>query len=334
MFCSFVVQKFQPTRTKTTCFEFSMDGDSLNSYTFDANVYDMINDENDEIILCGAFDDYDCQIEELNLQIAKMDTLLNINNVICVNDKLFDNYWPYCHILNDNGKFVIAGVKSVGINPTAVYTGIFDTDGKELLSTSIGDLQEQMYSSYYKGIAKNNNDEIFVYGTWNYIGYTFFSPIDNYIVVSKMDTLLNKEWEVFIGGDAYYDAYNILACEDGGVLISTTRYDENVNNEEWDACYFKLDANGQLTGIEDETMQVKQAIVYPNPAQDFINIRLGGHIQNATIEIYDLSGKKMHTENLQTTETQINISRFVSGTYVYKIYTDSKTIDSGKFVKE
>jgi len=81
------------------------------------------------------------------------------------------------------------------------------------------------------------------------------------------------------------------------------------------------------TGIDD--IFVNQLKIHPNPVKDELIIDSGNMtIENETIEIFDLSGRKMSNSKLSNSKT-INVSHLQSGVYLLKIGNYRS-----KFIKE
>lgn len=66
--------------------------------------------------------------------------------------------------------------------------------------------------------------------------------------------------------------------------------------------------------------------VYPNPANDVLNISANGEISNVVISTLD--GKVMKTTN----ESSVDVSEFTSGMYIYQVTVNGK-VSTGNFVK-
>jgi hypothetical protein len=71
-----------------------------------------------------------------------------------------------------------------------------------------------------------------------------------------------------------------------------------------------------------------QAIVFPNPAQDYIRLE---NIETGMLEIYSINGQLVNTVELRG-DNKINISDLKSGIYFYKINNNEGVI-TGRFVK-
>ncbi|MBU1369965.1 MAG: T9SS type A sorting domain-containing protein [Bacteroidetes bacterium] len=62
--------------------------------------------------------------------------------------------------------------------------------------------------------------------------------------------------------------------------------------------------------------------VYPNPATEMVNIKLDEPIRR--VEIYDLAGKMVYSQNTGNTEVVVELSSLKQGMYLMQIITDNK----------
>jgi hypothetical protein len=69
-------------------------------------------------------------------------------------------------------------------------------------------------------------------------------------------------------------------------------------------------------------------IIYPNPASSVLNIE---NAENSSIEIYDLLGRVILSENNISLNKQLNVSSFSTGTYLIKI-TNGNQVKTDKFI--
>lgn len=70
--------------------------------------------------------------------------------------------------------------------------------------------------------------------------------------------------------------------------------------------------------------------VYPNPANDFLNISAADTIN--TVEIFNMLGQNIFSEVVNATSTQINISNLAAGNYVLKT-SNTNSFGVKKFIK-
>jgi hypothetical protein len=72
--------------------------------------------------------------------------------------------------------------------------------------------------------------------------------------------------------------------------------------------------------------------VYPNPASETIHVDMTG-VQNASILIFDITGKKVAQHALAEKVTRINITDLAKGMYVYQLNAENnETLKTGKFI--
>tara|TARA_R110000787_G_scaffold96415_1_gene199717 strand:+ start:24403 stop:26097 length:1695 start_codon:yes stop_codon:yes gene_type:complete len=69
-------------------------------------------------------------------------------------------------------------------------------------------------------------------------------------------------------------------------------------------------------------------IIYPNPASSVLNIE---NAENSSIEIYDLLGRVILSENNISLNKQLNVSSFSTGTYLIKISNNGQ-VKTDKFI--
>ncbi|MDO4726758.1 MAG: T9SS type A sorting domain-containing protein [Porphyromonadaceae bacterium] len=67
---------------------------------------------------------------------------------------------------------------------------------------------------------------------------------------------------------------------------------------------------------------------FPNPAKDNLYIKCDGMTK---LELFDLAGNKLHTQNVQSDNSTINITPYSEGTYILKV-TSQKGITTQKVV--
>jgi hypothetical protein len=71
--------------------------------------------------------------------------------------------------------------------------------------------------------------------------------------------------------------------------------------------------------------------IYPNPAQDQLTIQHSTAMNR--VQIFDIYGKLLQSEELDGTSTSLNVSGLSSGTYIVRI-TDDQNVVVRKFIKK
>ena len=149
--------------------------------------------------------------------------------------------------------------------------------------------------------------------------------------VALFDGNMNLKGEIYYHDEAQMTTpYSIYALPSGGCLVSTGGYDRHTFEQQH--VIYKL-SDETIVGIEEaHDAGFAVAIVYPNPGKEVLNIRTA--LQNARIEIYDLTGKLVHKQEITENITSINAESWPSGTYIWKVVSNNKEVETGKWVKE
>tara|TARA_R110000868_G_scaffold44227_1_gene147903 strand:- start:73 stop:1698 length:1626 start_codon:yes stop_codon:yes gene_type:complete len=90
----------------------------------------------------------------------------------------------------------------------------------------------------------------------------------------------------------------------------------------------------QDVSVEENDFVSSNLFVYPNPANDYLVVKSNKGIRVTDVEIYDITGKMVRTENgLNKLSHQINgINQLPSGLYLVKVTTDQGLVTRKVFV--
>ncbi len=92
-------------------------------------------------------------------------------------------------------------------------------------------------------------------------------------------------------------------------------------------------SKGVLTDIEEaHDAGFVMAVAYPNPGKDVLNIRTG--LRDAWVEVYDVNGRLMHRQDITEDVTEINATDWAEGVYIWKVVSNGKEAENGKWIKE
>ncbi len=80
-----------------------------------------------------------------------------------------------------------------------------------------------------------------------------------------------------------------------------------------------------LTSIEEQCENVN-AIAYPNPGKDVLNIRTG--LRNAWVEVYDVNGRLVHRQAITEDVMGIDAGEWAEGVYVWKVMANGKLVET------
>jgi len=89
-----------------------------------------------------------------------------------------------------------------------------------------------------------------------------------------------------------------------------------------------------LEQAKDITLQLQ---VFPNPVNDFLKLTVVPSatisIQSLSFQLYDVNGKLVQNNNVESNETNIMMSGFTSGTYLLKIIQGDTSFKTFKIIK-
>ena len=183
-----------------------------------------------------------------------------------------------------------------------------------------------------KGVDVAEDNTVFFAYTLN-VG--FMNDLDSWMMIERLDADFDTISTVYydMGGcdNIHSEAYGITATNDGGVLLAFSSVNLDNTDQHW-TTVTKFPAEAFMGINEAHDNSLKVAIAYPNPGKDVLNIRTG--LQNAHVEIYDLSGKLVYNQQITDNITSINTTSWPSGTYIWKIIANGKEAETGKWVKE
>ena len=159
----------------------------------------------------------------------------------------------------------------------------------------------------------------------------------SYIRLTKFSANLDLLWDRYIGGEGMYEAYSMRTTPDNGILVVGCYSDTPPNGStKKEMIIFKTDGNGLFTGMNDDQVKItsSEAILYPNPARDILNVEFSMLYKKATFSLTDISGKTALVKQLTANRQSINISAIPAGTYVFRIFNKNGLDERGKIVVE
>lgn len=302
---------FNPEDNSYTSSEWSI-------YGFIWNLVDNPNNEN--LLLSGHLDYRDSRflMYEINYQLEIVELHNSFEHDIY---HMTDCKWY------NNNKLIHTGSCIYSEHEDTRFMAIqtLDSNFNAINFKTFGVLDVYNYAASYNSIAIADN--MIYYGGTRDVVFNSFPETNNYLPVIKLDSDLNKEWTMLLGGDAYYIMSTICPTEEGGCVIAGTRFDSNTQNHECDVYIAKLGPNCVTnTGTLELSANIS---LYPNPGNSIINIETEENI--FTFEFYDAMGKKVLQSQNQKT---INVNNINSGIYFYRFIKNNTVQHIGKWIKE
>lgn len=126
--------------------------------------------------------------------------------------------------------------------------------------------------------------------------------------------------------------WDVIETTDHGFAICGVTYDEpNVHPE---IVFIKTTAEGTMMGVENQGSQVLH--IFPNPANDILNIDLPDGSKSTTTELIDMMGiTKIRAASAPgTTRQTIDLHGLAKGCYIIRVQSEDKSFGMSKVVVE
>jgi len=177
----------------------------------------------------------------------------------------------------------------------------------------------------------------YVYPEHIYVGGTHnasFWQDSSLVVLAKYNSNLELIYEKYIGDINTLWLFDLTATSDSGVLLQMRRYDH------WDpiikrkAYILKLNAEGILVGNGEikSDIKIKDAIVYPNPGGNILNLRTA--LKNTTFSLYNQQGHIVAQQKIEFNINKISTSWLPPGLYIWTLERDNILMETGKWIKQ
>jgi hypothetical protein len=152
--------------------------------------------------------------------------------------------------------------------------------------------------------------------------------IDNVKINYEYDTQGNKTSVVYQYWDLFGYWFNLS--------MYTYTYDGNGNrtdylyrswdfiNNIWEDFYKEASFWSEFIPFSVNDFDAAMVKVFPNPANDFVNIIFKTEVKNAFCYLFSEDGKLLKTQHISGNTNSINTSGFLPGIYILKIETDER----------
>ena len=126
-------------------------------------------------------------------------------------------------------------------------------------------------------------------------------------------------------GDSYTDSSASIDFTIGEVVTFTGSTIENNITQGFHQ------TNWSFVSVQDH-VQDYQAIIYPNPTEDFLNIQTSLY-QDVNYLLYDEMGKLILQGNLSSEKTSLDVSKIATGRYSLTLINSKKALKTFNIIK-
>lgn len=138
----------------------------------------------------------------------------------------------------------------------------------------------------------------------------------------------SQTYITYVGGDYDIGMFNTNTGElFNTVTMGKPFYELQVDNLPYATSFLSIP-----TSVKNNII-VEELVISPNPVSNELRIDLGDNFQQGDIlEIYDITGKQIRSDNINTKEITLTVEGLATGAYFIKIRQVGKLL-SGKFLK-
>ncbi|MBP7317954.1 MAG: T9SS type A sorting domain-containing protein [Flavobacterium sp.] len=143
-----------------------------------------------------------------------------------------------------------------------------------------------------------------------------------------VDNKGEEVWRKYVEGKEKKQEERLVAAtinRDGSYLLAGTSAEE-LGKENWKIVKLGDKQVEQL--IEKQDMRI-----YPNPVSDYCYVEIGVEFKEATINVYDMTGKLAYQTKTKNSVTKLNTGNLPQGSYIVTVNTENKSI-TNKIVKK
>ncbi len=183
-------------------------------------------------------------------------------------------------------------------------------------------------------------DSIFMIGGMpfnNGVNWLLGDSVKAPLQVVLADTAGNFHWSRTVGdGDsAYYYAMTVVATDDGGALIFSSKYDHTHSIEpHYLLSVIKIQGNGEVISENEYSLARGKALtLFPNPVASRVNFQLPSDMQAVAFRIFCQSSSLVASGGIEGELDFIKVNDLSAGIYILEITDVEGQKYLGRFLK-
>lgn len=146
-----------------------------------------------------------------------------------------------------------------------------------------------------------------------------------FITVNSWDSAGNQDWNYY---KRYREWFDTICSQSYPLRYGTDRWIVVPDNDTVVMCYFAKCPNyTPPSGINEKETNTLNFVVYPNPAEGDVTIRLSDMKSTPQIELYDIAGRILAVDKtiVNSGEIKLGTAALSSGIYFVKVYDGRNT---------
>ena len=268
-----------------------------------------------------------------------LDSLFNIENVFYLRRPDYDDYprmfSPTSHCgmvrLSDGSRVVMQELAERQYEPTKIGVAKYNQEGdlQKTWFSSVVPTTSGQSSNLYAATDLRIDGEEYIY----FASTTIPQATGRYLCyLIKMDKDLNIVYErYFRHPQFFFNLYGMNVLDRGGMCVYGEMWDPYSTNS-WLSGLFMLVLDDDGVPVSEIEGIIQPFLIYPNPVSDRLNIHYSPDVTPETVELYDVQGRLVHTQN--SSLENIGIENLPAGTYTLRVVMEGGENYTEKVVKQ
>ncbi|PJA07310.1 MAG: hypothetical protein COX70_07255 [Flavobacteriales bacterium CG_4_10_14_0_2_um_filter_32_8] len=225
-----------------------------------------------------------------------------------------------CAIMQQSGKILVTGETFYPTVPPYPFLVRYNNDGSQDAPFSLGGVSSTASSPWSSSsLALQSDGKILIAA---YPGYFIMNRKDDF---GNLDSTFGNmgivETNVGVGLNNS-TANKILIQNDGKIILTGDAFNGNNND-------FVLIRYNNISSSINENKTHNNIILYPNPNNGLFTLKIDAPFSQATLAVFDVTGKRILQQNITQNESQLNLLAYPKGMYFYQVIVEEKVF-SGK----
>ena len=167
------------------------------------------------------------------------------------------------------------------------------------------------------------------------LSFTFWSSTSSVFIPSSSGwvTVVFPITELYMTQTGGVGTYNdvFTACTRMRILSSAAvnhQGDQFVGDADFD----NITANTTFLSTKDQKLE-NAFTISPNPGRDRLNLKMASAINNSSLEIFDVLGKKIYADKINDISKSVDVSQWNTGVYLVRLTSETGT-QTKRFIKQ
>lgn len=156
------------------------------------------------------------------------------------------------------------------------------------------------------------------------------------IWVLKISESGNIIWQKCFGGSQSESSASVHILSNSEFIIAGTAFssDGDIKNQHGHSDFWMANISDsiQITNGVPDKLDPENIIVFPNPAHDYLTVRIKKNDHNEIFEILDVTGRIIVKKDIVSEESNIGIEDLNPGTYLYRLRRNNEILKIDKLI--